>query len=185
MAEMKSLRGHFLVASPHLTDPNFFQTVVLMIQHDEEGAFGLVLNRPTTGNLRELWEQLEEPCEADRPIHFGGPVEGPLMALHADELCAEEEVIEGVYFAVRKESICEVVKNAAAPFLVFTGYSGWGGGQLEDELEAGGWLVAPATRDDIFGDIGELWTQVSQRIGLEILQDALRPKHVPDDPQCN
>ena len=78
---MKSLKGHFLVASPHLEDPNFTQSVVLLVQHDEDGTFGIVLNRPAESSLKDLWEKVtEKPCETDKRVHVGGPVPGPLIA---------------------------------------------------------------------------------------------------------
>ena len=80
---MKSLKGHFLVASPHLADANFYRSVVLMIQHDEDGAVGLVLNRPTDNTIAEVWEMISEsPCDVQGCVSIGGPVAGPLMALH-------------------------------------------------------------------------------------------------------
>jgi len=174
------------VASPYLADPNFHKTVVLMLQHDEDGAFGLVLNRPTPGRLRDIWELLEgQPCDCEQPIYQGGPVEGPLMALHGDVLRCEEEVMDGVYLAMRKDNIREIVERATAPFMIFSGYSGWGNGQLEDELKHGGWLLAPASRDEVFGDASQIWSEVSNRIGFEIINDAVKPKHVPEDPRWN
>ena len=72
---MNSLRGQFLIASPHLPDSNFYRSVVLMIQHDDEGAFGVILNRPTENTVSEIWEMItDEPCESLQPINLGGPV---------------------------------------------------------------------------------------------------------------
>jgi len=80
---MKSLQGHLLIASPTLLDPNFRKSVVLLVQHNEEGAMGLVLNRPTETKLCEAWTQVAETdCASDASLNLGGPCEGPLMALH-------------------------------------------------------------------------------------------------------
>ena len=74
---MKSLQGHLLVASPKLVDPNFFHTVVLLVQHNQEGALGLVLNRPLQTTVQEMWQEVgESQCEVDQPLHQGGPCEG-------------------------------------------------------------------------------------------------------------
>src|SRR2546429_6526132 len=78
---MKSLQGQFLIASPHLADTNFYKGVVLMIKHDDEGAMGLILNRPTENTVTEVWKMVgEEDIECPQPIFFGGPVSGPLVA---------------------------------------------------------------------------------------------------------
>ena len=90
---MKSLAGNLLIASPFLGDQNFNKSVVLIIQHTEEGAFGLVLNRPTNFRMADVWDIVsdDEPCPADAVIHYGGPVEGPLMALHTKRSRSEHE----------------------------------------------------------------------------------------------
>jgi putative transcriptional regulator len=183
---MPSLQGQFLVASPHLPDPNFLRTVVLLVQHDDEGALGLVLNRPTNKTVGELWESVtEEACPSERPVFHGGPVQGPLMALHAAESCAEAEVVPGVYFASRDEYLRQIVQQQEQPFRLFVGYAGWAGGQLESELKVGGWLVTQATRDDVFDDQDDLWRTIASRIGLEILGTSLKPKQIPEDPSLN
>ncbi|MBM4092007.1 MAG: YqgE/AlgH family protein [Planctomycetes bacterium] len=179
-------KGHFLVASPHLTDKNFYRSVVLMIQHDEEGAFGVVLNRPTRNTIADLWSLIAEtPCPKQQPIHMGGPVSGPLIAIHSEAAQSEMEVTEGVYFSTAKEAIIEVVMHASGPFRLFVGYAGWAGGQLDGELEAGGWLTTPATRADIFSDQDDLWNRVSRRIGLDILAPSIKRTEIPDDPSWN
>src|SRR4051794_21518657 len=97
---MDNLTGHFLVASPHLGDPNFFRSVVLVIRHDEEGAFGVVLNRPLPSTVGEIWKALgASGIENEQPIYLGGPVTGPLLAVHGDVERSEGEVLDDVYYA--------------------------------------------------------------------------------------
>ena len=185
---MKSLKGHFLVASPHLEDPNFTQSVVLLVQHDEDGTFGIVLNRPAESSLKDLWEKVtEKPCETDKRVHVGGPVPGPLIALHTDRDLAEpeQEIVPGVYFAVDRERLEKLVSQRDVPFKIFVGHSGWGGGQLEGELEQGAWLTMPASLEYVFADEFELWKKVTQRIGQSMLASTLKIKHVPGDPTVN
>ncbi len=183
---MKSFKGHFLVASPHLSDPNFYRSVVLMIQHDEQGAFGVVLNRPTNSTIADLWELISQgPCENRDPVHVGGPVAGPLIALHSDVSHSEVEVAQGVYFASDKESIIQIVTKPQGLFRLFIGYSGWAARQLDMELEAGGWLTEPATCAEVFSDHTDLWNRVSRRIGREILSNTIKHARVPDDPSLN
>lgn len=184
---MKSLQGQLLVASPHLEDPNFVRTVVLLIQHSEEGAFGVVLNRALSKTVQELWADVgEEPCDNTHPLYLGGPVEGPLLALHAREEWGEVEILPGVYFSAQKDHLEKLVAENDDQCLLFVGYSGWGGGQLEGELEQGAWFTTPAKAEYVFHpDAAELWKAVSREIGHTMLHDMLQIKHVPDDPSLN
>ena len=183
---MDNLKGQLLVASPHLLDQNFVRTVVLLIHHSEEGAFGVVLNRPADNTIRELWEQVgETDCESDRRVNVGGPVAGPLMAIHTDRDLAELEILPGVYFAAQRDHLEKLLGQTERPYRVFVGHSGWGGGQLEHELEEGAWLTTPATVDRVFDDDDDLWKKVAQHIGESMLASTLRIKHVPQDPTMN
>lgn len=183
---MKSLQGHFLVAAPRLSDSNFYRTVVLMVQHDDEGAMGLVLNRPLDHTIGDVWQRVtNEPCECDQPLYLGGPVAGPLIAVHNVRDCSESEVMPGVYLATQRATL-ERLFQSGGRFRLFSGYSGWSGGQLEDELQAGGWLTVAAEVEQVFtADDDELWRQVSGKIGEGILRGSLRLRHVPDDPRVN
>jgi putative transcriptional regulator len=183
---MQSLQGHLLVASRSLRDPNFVGTVVLMIRHDENGALGVVLNRPADKTLRELWESVSQtPCASDERINLGGPVPGPLMAIHTQESLADAEILPGIYFAAEKDKLESLVARADERLRIFVGHAGWGGGQLEGELEQGAWLTAPATADYIFYGDTDLWEQVTKSIGRSVLQSMLKIKEVPDDPSVN
>jgi putative transcriptional regulator len=183
---MESLQGHLLVASPHLADPNFVRTVVLLIHHSKEGAFGVVLNRPADSTIGQLWEQVtHEPCESERRVNVGGPVAGPLMAIHTEQQLAELEILPGLYFAAQREHLEALVGQNRGPFRLFIGHSGWGGGQLENELEQGAWFTTPATVDAVFGQDADLWKQIAQHIGQSMLVETLKIKHVPADPSMN
>lgn len=183
---MASLQGSFLIASPHLGDGNFNRSVVLMVKHDEEGAFGLILNRPTESTVADIWKLIaEQPSDCQQPVYLGGPVSGPLMAVHGLESAAETEIIEGVYLSAHKDQLRTIVDAEDARFRLFTGYSGWGAGQLEGELEAGGWLVFPATAELVFHDKDDLWERVMHGVAQQILAPTLKAKHVPDDPTLN
>lgn len=184
---MNSLQGHLLIASPYLVDPNFVRSVVLIIQHNENGAFGVILNRLHPKRVRDLWREVSEtPCESDRFLNIGGPVSGPLMALHDDPLVAEMEIIPGVYFSLQRQNIEHLMANKDRQARVFVGHSGWAAGQLEGELEQGSWLVAPATRDLVFtDDERNLWQTVAFAVGRAFLANILRPKHRPEQPYLN
>jgi putative transcriptional regulator len=180
-----SLTGHFLVASRYLRDPNFARSVVLMIHHNQEGAMGVVINRPSDKTVREVWELIgNDPCDRDDFIYIGGPVPGPLVALHTLEAFAQHEVLPGLYVATHKDALDVIVRRQDAVRL-YSGHAGWGGGQLEGEMEAGGWLSTRATLDDVFADHEGVWKTVTQRIGLEIMAPDLDRDHLPPDPSMN
>ena len=175
-----------LVASPHLSDPNFFRSVVLMVQHDAEGAFGLILNRRTEDCVGEATELVSQAkCSADLRIQHGGPVQGPLTVIHTDPAYSENELLPGLYFTADAENLGELIQGSDHLLLVFSGYAGWTGGQLETELQAGGWLKTQALVDDIFSEQTDLWQRVARRIGLEILAPSIDSDRVPADPSLN
>ena len=91
---MKSLKGQLLLASTQLVDPHFSHTVIFLIEHDDQGAFGVILNRMSDRRLGDIWEHLGD---RDQPINLGGPVKGPLIALHSQASLAEAEILPGIY----------------------------------------------------------------------------------------
>ncbi|MEM7784568.1 MAG: YqgE/AlgH family protein [Planctomycetota bacterium] len=183
----QSLAGKLLIAVPDLHDPNFFRTVVVLFQHSDEGASGVVLNQPTTIPLKKIWEDLGEGvvCETSENVFVGGPVEGPLIAIHTSPPLAETEVIPGVYLSMSRPQLDSLVGQKDQQFRIFSGYSGWGPGQLESEIERGGWLVLPATFDNIFDSPDGLWKQVCDQFGSEILKPIMGQREYPDDPSLN
>ena len=187
---MKSLQGHLLVASSRLVDPNFYRTVVLLIQHESNGAFGVILNRPSRKLVRELWEEVcNEPCNNDDPTYVGGPVSGPILALHTDVVHSEDEVIPGLYLAADREQLQRLLCGSKDNHQVrlFMGYSGWGEGQLERELAEGSWHVVEASVEDVFvnDEFEDVWETMTTRIGRSILAPVLASVPVPDDPSWN
>jgi putative transcriptional regulator len=183
---MNSLAGQFLVASPHLRDPNFTRTVVLMLQHEEQGALGVVINRPGDKSVDDVWRMIDsEPPGCDDPVYVGGPVPGPLIPIHDQRLLGEREILPDVFMSMQKDTIDILVTRSSARFRLFSGHSGWGGGQLENELSVGGWLTTPAKSDDVFGDYETTWKTVCGRIGLRIIAPNVPPERLPGDPEMN
>ena len=182
----KSLKNHLLVASTGLVDPNFAKTVVLIIDHNDEGALGLILNRPTTVKLQQAWKQLsDETGHADDLLSLGGPCEGPLMVLHSVHALAEKEVHQGIYFSVRPENISQLIFQSNAQMRFFVGFAGWGPGQLESELREEAWYTSPANPNHIFEIDDDLWTRVSKQVFDAQLAAELGIKHIPPDPSLN
>lgn len=181
-----SLSGHLLVASRKLRDPNFRQAVVFLLEHNENGALGVVLNRPTERTVEQVWEAVEfDPCDCQQALNLGGPVQGPLIALHTSEELSEKTLLPGLYLSMQKATVDPLVRQDEHPFRLYSGNSGWGGGQLEDELAEGSWHTTPARATDIFADPDGAWREVTSRIALGVMVPGLDPDDLPDDPSLN
>ena len=163
-----SLRGQLLIAGATLPDPNFARTVVLVCEHSEEGALGLVLNRPGELVVGEAAPELADLTGDDAVIDTGGPVQPDALLVLAefeDPSLAGICVVENVGLVGDGSEIEELVE-ATDRVRIFAGYAGWGPGQLDEELEREDWFVAPAGVDDIFNpDADELWRRVLERKG--------------------
>ena len=184
---MDSLAGKLLIATPDLADPNFVRTVIFLIHHSEEGAMGVVLNQPTPTTVAALWDELSDDeceCECDEPIYCGGPVEGPLIALHQLAEISERRIIEGVHLSTRREKLHRLVMQSKFKFRIYAGYSGWGPMQLDEEVEHGGWLTASAHGPHIFGESDKLWRRVCEHVGYNVLKPHLGNVR-PTDPSLN
>lgn len=180
---MESTQGKLLLASPRLADPNFARSVVLMIQHTEEGALGLILNRPLEITVRQACEQsLGEQCDVEGFLHQGGPCEGPLMVIHANEFAKDADVFPGVFFTTEKSKIETLLKQQIALARYFVGYAGWSAGQLEAEMEVESWIVAEPASAAVFGEEENLWTKLMRGRALAQWID---PSRIPDDPTVN
>jgi len=167
---MDSLAGNLLIAIPDLRDQNFSRTVILVVQHDDQGASGLVLNRPSDVTITQVWDEVSAvPCVCQDLIFMGGPVDGPLIALHEEFHSKENSVCPGCFVSVGKESLNLLVSQTTAKFRVYSGYSGWGPKQLEQELEQGGWFTYPAAPQHVFDSPKGLWRQLCEQIGEDVL----------------
>ena len=180
---MESLQGQLLIASPALLDPNFRRTVVLVTEHTEEGAAGLVLNRPSPVGVAEVVPALEPLADDGEQVWVGGPVQTDAVLVlgeFADPEDAAVPLFGSLGFPSLEEP--EEVVTATTRRRVFAGYAGWGAGQLEDELERDDWIVEPAAADDPFTDAPEaLWSDVLRRKGgvYELVA------RMPEDPSLN
>ena len=182
---MDSLAGKLLIATPDLVDPNFLRTVILVIQHSSQGASGVILNQPTPTTVAALWDEISEAeCDCDHPVSCGGPVEGPLMALHQLSEASEREIVPGVHLSMHRASLHQIVMQSSIPFRIFSGYSGWGPKQLDTEIEHGGWLILDAHIDHVFGDNDKLWRRVCEVVGHDVLKPHIGNVR-PIDPSLN
>ena len=183
---MKHLTGQILIATPALVDPNFRQTIVLLVQDTDEGAVGLILNRPSDKTVKHLWESIfHSDVATDQPLNLGGPVFGPLMMLHTRQELADLEIGNGLFFSTQKDYIERVVNDNVQPYKLFLGHSGWGEGQLRSEINEGAWLQLPAQRELVFSDDADLWQRLLQHAGQLSLLRVLNTDILPDDPMVN
>ncbi|MET9510484.1 YqgE/AlgH family protein [Streptomyces flavidovirens] len=186
MTEVSSLTGRLLVASPALADPNFDRAVVLLIDHDDEGSLGVVLNRPTpvgVGDILLPWAGLA----GDPGVVFqGGPVSLDsalgVAVIPGDEGPLGWRRVYGAIGLVDLEAPPELLAAALGSLRIFAGYSGWGPGQLEEELKTGAWYVVESEPGDVSSPEPEsLWRAVLRRQRSKLAMIAT----YPDDPSLN
>ncbi len=183
MADIKP--GKILIADPFLKDPNFMRTVIFICEHQQEGSFGFVLNKPYDQNIGELLVDLEE---YDFPVYFGGPVQ--LDTVHFLHNCPELihggfEVIEGIFWGGDFQEVVQLIKAgklSAKDIRFFIGYSGWSEGQLVAEMKEKSWITSDGTRELIFiKNIKDTWKVALKNLGGEYVQMV----NYPIDPQLN
>jgi len=173
---MRSLAPSLLLAMPQLMDENFVRTVVLLCKHSEEGALGLVVNRPlmTTGRVTV---NLDPPVSTDRELQvwIGGPVEQERTWILVGQEPDEHEALTGVrlseqlYVSTSPELLLRLLEPTPPPLArLIVGYAGWGPGQLEAELHASAWLMSDVDRDLLFNTPAErMWEEAIRRLGAD------------------
>lgn len=174
-----SLTNQLLIAMPGMVDPNFSTTVTLICEHNDEGALGIVINRPLNLKMSGLFEQLDladpDPAAADQPVVMGGPV-GPErgFVLHGPGSTYENTLaVSGDIQLTLSRDVIDEMAGGEGPglSLVALGYAGWDAGQLESEMLANSWLNVPATPDIVFEmPFDERWMAAAQTLGIDISQ---------------
>ena len=177
--------GILLISDPFLKDPNFLRTVVLLCEHEENGSFGFVLNRKYENTIDELITGLEG---FKIPVYYGGPVQtDTIHFLHQcpDQIPGSVEVVKGIYWGGDFELLCEMIRINTIDInkiRFFIGYSGWGEGQLNDELNEKSWLTVKAVRKIVFHkNYEEIWKDSLKQLG----GDYEMMINFPIDPQLN
>jgi putative transcriptional regulator len=179
---VESLRGHLLVAAPTLVDPTFARAVVLVAEHSDGGALGVVLNRPSGVTVAEVVPDLAALLDEDDPVYTGGPVQpsGVIVLAEFEQPSDAALAIDGDLGFVALED--DVEDLAAGRARAFAGHAGWGAGQLDAELAEEAWFVAPFDREDAFADDPEeLWSRALTRKGGAYALVA----RMPEDPTLN
>jgi len=183
---MHFFQGNLLVAAPHQLDPNFVQGVILVVKHSDQGAFGLIVNRP-----RKRSDDVLRQSKAGRHSHekanlyFGGPVTGPLMAVHRDRILGEIEILPGLFFSGGEENVLAVMRRKRQPCRIFAGYTGWGPKQLEYEIELGVWRTVDATAERVLFPNPDLWYELHREAVETMYREILHVRYVPRSPILN
>lgn len=172
----QSLRGHFLIATPYLSDPRFHGAVVYLCDHSDDGALGVMVNRPLDISLGEVLEQLDmEGGELDYPVFSGGPVEPERgFVLHEPAMTwqATTSISNDIMLTTSSDVLVAIGDGDGPPrYRVALGYSGWDEGQLETELAGNAWLTCPASAELLFGsDWNKLYGAVLRQLGIDLTQ---------------
>jgi putative transcriptional regulator len=183
--KIKPEKGRLLISEPFLPDPNFERTVVLLCEHNEEGSFGFVLNKPSILKVNEVMEDI---TELDNLVYVGGPVQqDTLHFIHRNALLENAvEIVEQIYWGGAFENLmvlCETRQITGKDIRFFLGYSGWGPGQLEAELEQDSWIVCDYVTDQLLFDTGPeiMWRKALENMGGRFSMYS----NYPVDPRLN
>ena len=184
---MQSLKGHLLIATPQLSAPLFARSVILMLDHNEQGAMGVILNQPISTQISDLAGKIfEEDFRWSKNLYLGGPVPGSLIVVHAIEDLADSQIVPGVYVTLDASMVQKLIRQRPEPSLVIANYSGWGPGQLEGEFNWDSWITLPATSENVFWrSEKDLWKVVSNEVNSRKLTEFLGLRNVPADPGLN
>jgi putative transcriptional regulator len=153
---MNSLASHLLIAPVSESDPDFVKTVILLIQHSDQQAVGVVLNRPGNITVDKVWKG-KRNWMSQQCVYLGGPVPGPLMAVHTHQPFGEIDIVAGVYYSVQKKHLEQIAAKTDMQCKFFDSHTGWGPGQLEQWLEEKAFLILPATSEYVFYVENNLW----------------------------
>ncbi len=181
----RSRQGRLLVAAPTLMDPHFQRAVVVMLEHSEDGALGLVLNQPTEIHAVDaLPEPLRDLIPQEHVIHCGGPVQPAAVIILAEFDSPDRAagiVVDHIGIVDPEDAVGDLTRHVGR-LRIFGGYAGWAPGQLEVEIAEGAWIDVPAQADDIFTATPErLWSSALERKGGVFRLVARMPK----DPSLN
>ena len=183
--KIKPERGRLLISEPFLPDPNFERTVVLLCEHNEEGSFGFVLNKPSILKVKEVMEELQD---LENLVLVGGPVQqDTLHFIHRNaSLENAVEIVEQIYWGGAFENLMLLLETnqiAAGDIRFFLGYSGWGPGQLEAELDQDSWIVCDYVTDQLLFETGSdvMWRKALENMGGRFSMYS----NYPVDPRLN
>lgn len=183
--KLKPAKGRILVSEPYLPDPNFERTIILLCEHNEDGSFGFVLNKPSVANIGDVLEELEDLAS---PVYVGGPVQqDTLHFIHKmGELENAVKIADDIYWGGNFESLKLMISTGQvkeADLKFFLGYSGWSAGQLDEEMDANSWIVSDKISSELIFDTNPeaMWKKSLESMGGKFLVYS----NYPVDPRMN
>jgi len=178
-------KGRILVSEPYLPDPNFERTIILLCEHNADGSFGFVMNKPSLAKLGDVMQDLSS---IDAPVFIGGPVQqDTLHYIHRVQNLEESiEVMDGIYWGGNFEQLVSLIETkqiASSDIKFFLGYSGWSAGQIEEELKEDSWIVSDKVNEELLFDIKAeaMWQYALKRMGGRFSVYS----NYPPDPRLN
>ena len=178
-------KGKILVSEPYLPDPNFERTIILLCEHNDEGSFGFIMNKPSLAKLSDVMLDLKE---IDSPVFIGGPVQqDTLHYIHRLSNLEESiEIMDGIYWGGNFDQLVSLIDTkqvAASDIKFFLGYSGWSVGQIDEELKEDSWIVSDQVNEELLFDIKaeSMWQYALKRMGGRFSVYS----NYPQDPRLN
>jgi putative transcriptional regulator len=184
LSKIKPASGKILISEPFMMDPNFKRSVILIVEHEEEGTVGFVLNQETEVFLSDIMEELNE---ISMRLFIGGPVQpDTLHFIHTmKDLEGGKEILPGVFWGGNFEQLKIMINNGQVDindFRFFIGYSGWGIGQLDEEIDQNSWIVADTNKENLFAEYYEdFWKETVRSLGSKFAHIA----NFPENPFLN
>lgn len=173
MLKTHALQNHFLVAMPKLADFNFTKSVVYIYEHNEEGALGMIINKPLQINLGSVLEHLNmeaSPNVVNEPVLMGGPIGQEHGFILFAEAAKKKKKASDIFVSASKDMLREIADGKGpSDFIITLGYSGWNAGQLEEEISRNDWLIVPFDADILFHTaVEKRWESTAALIGIDI-----------------
>lgn len=177
MSPATDLTNHFLIAMPQLADPNFFHTVTYICEHTDEGALGIVINRPLEVRLGEILDHMEIESQtetlAERTVYMGGPVQqerGFVLHRPASQWDSTLKITDNIGLTTSRDVLAAMARGEGpTESLIALGYAGWGAGQLEQELADNAWLSGPADERILFRTpVEKRWEEAAALLGVDL-----------------
>jgi putative transcriptional regulator len=184
-----SLAGYLMVASPGIDDPIFSKSVCIVVEHSEQRTLGIVLNRRLSVKSAALWEELlngeAEPVNPATYINFGGPLDGPVLAIHSHEQLAEGGNNQGVFLSAQTDTLRKLAMVVPNQCRLYVGNVLWKPSQLERAIVDGDWHVLPAIPEIVFADEQRMWRQSIQTVGNSIMAGFFGVGELMAEPERN
>lgn len=178
--------GQLLVATEKNCNSRFERTVILLMQHDNRGSFGVALNKPAGPTIKQAWQKLTGADNVDDQIIVaGGPLKGPVFALHQIPDLSDAEMPGGLHVSAEINKLQQLMEQFENPYRIVVGVAGWKQGQLDAELASGNWYVMPMDAETVFDDPQWMWDYCLQECGRQQIADVLGNDLFPDDPSLN